>query len=178
MEQIKVVIITVNTCREVNKYTRPERKNFSDNFSFTRRCQKYMEIESNLRKFSISNWLTDGWVPTYNNPDNSGCDPCAEPWLFKEEIREAVMIDERTVYIITKEDYVTAIKSGRAFNGFEKDKGTIIHIVVSQSPHSSGYWGGKSLCGTEPGIRGNGWHGVEKDASCEKCLKKYNEIKS
>lgn len=68
--------------------------------------------------------------------------------------------------------YTTAIKSGRAFNGFEKDRGTIVHFVEPLPVGCSGYWGGKSLCGITPGVRGNGWHEVNSVVTCEKCIKK------
>lgn len=68
----------------------------------------------------------------------------------------------------------TAIKSGRAFNGFEKDRGVIVHFVESlpDGSCSGSYWGGKALCGTTPGIRGNGWHEVDTVVTCDKCIKK------
>lgn len=65
-----------------------------------------------------------------------------------------------------------AIKSGRAFNGAERDRGIIVHLVEDDSFPS---WQ-KSMCGTEPGRRGNGWHHVEREVTCEKCLKKYKKI--
>ena len=70
-------------------------------------------------------------------------------------------------------EYVSAIKSGRAFNGAHRDAGTIVHLVKSMG-NSFGFWGGKSLCGTEPGMRGNGWHRVDKQPTCLKCIKKLN----
>lgn len=66
----------------------------------------------------------------------------------------------------------TAIKSGRAFNDRESDGGTIVHLVEALPSTTSGYWGGKSLCGVTPGIRGNGWHEVAGVVTCERCIKK------
>lgn len=67
---------------------------------------------------------------------------------------------------------VTAVKSGRAFNGFEKDRGIIVHLVESLPPSTSGDWFTKSVCGIEPGRRGNGWSEVNRVVTCEKCIKK------
>jgi len=49
---------------------------------------------------------------------------------------------------------VPAIKSGRAWNGFHRDGGVIVHAVPPL--RSAGDWFYKALCGTEPGRRGNG----------------------
>lgn len=55
--------------------------------------------------------------------------------------------------------FVAAYKSGRAFNGSHRDAGTIIHLVpaLPETTSTGGFWGDKSLCGVEPGRRGNGW---------------------
>lgn len=66
----------------------------------------------------------------------------------------------------------TVIKSGRAFNGFERNRGTIVHLVPKQQVGTIGDCFDKALCGTEPGRRGNGWHEVSTIATCPKCLKK------
>lgn len=66
----------------------------------------------------------------------------------------------------------TAIKSGRAFNGFEKDRGKIIHFVESPPNGTSGFWGNKALCGAKPGLRGNGWYEVDNVVTCPKYIKK------
>ena len=67
------------------------------------------------------------------------------------------------------------IKSGtaRSKHGAEKDRGIVVHIVIGEEPN--GYWGGKALCGAEPGRRSNGWFSVEKGATCEKCISKWNK---
>jgi len=31
-------------------------------------------------EYEVETRFTDGWIPTYNNPDNSGCDVPAEPY--------------------------------------------------------------------------------------------------
>lgn len=66
----------------------------------------------------------------------------------------------------------TAIKSGRAFNGFEKDKGKVVHFVEPLPVGTGGFWGNKALCGVKPGNRGNGWHEVNNIVNCPKCIKK------
>ncbi|MEO6522232.1 MAG: hypothetical protein ABIN91_11180 [Mucilaginibacter sp.] len=68
----------------------------------------------------------------------------------------------------------TAVKSGRAFNGFENDRGKIVHLVPPMPYMCGGYWGDKSLCGIHPGRRSNGWSEVNRDVTCPKCIKKIN----
>ena len=70
--------------------------------------------------------------------------------------------------------YVSAIKSGRAFNGAHRDAGKIIHSVEPLPKGTAGDWFTKSLCGIEPGMRGNGWSEVDRNVNCPKCLKKFN----
>lgn len=61
-------------------------------------------------------------------------------------------------------------KSGRAFNGSHRDAGTIIHGIIGVEPQ--GDWFGKSVCGTAPGYRGNGWSPTIAEINCPKCLRK------
>lgn len=67
--------------------------------------------------------------------------------------------------------FLPAIKSGRAWNGSHRDSGIIVHAVEPLPPTTGGDWFTKSLCGTEPGRRGNGWSSVSRDINCLKCLK-------
>lgn len=64
------------------------------------------------------------------------------------------------------------IKSGTARSkyGAEKDRGVVVHLIDSKEPN--GYWGGKTICGAEPGKRSNGWFEASRPVSCDKCLKK------
>lgn len=62
-----------------------------------------------------------------------------------------------------------ATKSGRGFNGAHRDAGTIVHAVPQ---NKGGDWFTPALCGTEPGIRGNGWHKSDAAVTCQRCLKK------
>lgn len=40
----------------------------------------FLSMEPLLDRIDLSKWLwSPGWVPTYNNPDNSGCEPDFEP---------------------------------------------------------------------------------------------------
>lgn len=41
--------------------------------------------------------LTDGWVPTYSNPDNQGCNPSAEPYCPKCDAPHPLQPEERRV---------------------------------------------------------------------------------
>jgi hypothetical protein len=65
-------------------------------------------------------------------------------------------------------------KGGRLANGFESDRGTIIHAVPEHSR--------KALCGTEPGKRRSvGWLPFDEwlvldEVTCKKCLKKLEKI--
>jgi hypothetical protein len=68
--------------------------------------------------------------------------------------------------------YSNVVKSGRAFNGAHRDAGIIVHIIEGEDK-KNGFWGGKSLCRTEPGYSGNGWATSQRDATCYKCIKKY-----
>lgn len=70
--------------------------------------------------------------------------------------------------------YRTVIKSGRAFNGAHRDGGTIVHLIPLKE-HDYPTWD-KALCGVVPGHRGNGWHEVDRTATCEKCLKKQLKL--
>jgi len=70
---------------------------------------------------------------------------------------------------------VPARKIGRCFNGAERDRGTIVHLVEEQPVTSCGDWFDKALCGSQPGFRGNGWTKSDKDANCPKCLKKQSK---
>lgn len=72
----------------------------------------------------------------------------------------------------SEKNLVSATKSGRAFNGFEKDKGIVVHLVEGLSKDTGGYWGNKSVCGIYPGIKSNGWHEVKKPITCPKCIMK------
>lgn len=67
-----------------------------------------------------------------------------------------------------------AVKSGRGWNGFHLDAGTIVHAVEPLPPKTGGPWFTKAVCGTQPGIRGNGWSEVSREINCPKCLKKLS----
>lgn len=67
---------------------------------------------------------------------------------------------------------VSATKSGRAWNGAHRDGGVIVHAVPPLPETTSGDWFDKSLCGAEPGRRGNGWAKTNHEVTCEKCLKR------
>jgi hypothetical protein len=44
-----------------------------------KKLDKWFDIESSLKEYEILNLFTEGWFPTYNNPDNFNSDPPAEP---------------------------------------------------------------------------------------------------
>jgi hypothetical protein len=71
---------------------------------------------------------------------------------------------------------VPARKTGRCFNGAERDGGRIIHLVKPLPENSAGDWFIKALCGTQPGKRGNGWSLHHGPANCPKCLKQKEKI--
>lgn len=69
--------------------------------------------------------------------------------------------------------YSTVYKGGRCWNASHRDAGTIVHVIEGESPN--GYWGGKALCGAEPGRGSYGWADTNKKTSCKKCLAKINQ---
>lgn len=73
-------------------------------------------------------------------------------------------------------EYISARKIGRCFNGFERDRGTVTHYVQDWQ-HYGDSWS-KALCGTEPGIRGNGWSKSDKNVTCTKCISRYKSIQN
>ncbi len=72
--------------------------------------------------------------------------------------------------------YSNVRKTGRCFNGAERDGGKIIHIIEGLEPN--GFWSGKSLCRTDIGYRGNGWSKSNSEPTCQKCINKMSKIKS
>ena len=71
--------------------------------------------------------------------------------------------------------YVPAIKSGRAWNGSHRDAGVIVHAVPPLPDNCSGDWFNKALCGSIPGISGNGWTKSSRQVNCQKCLNKLDK---
>lgn len=69
---------------------------------------------------------------------------------------------------------ISATKTGRCFNGSEKDRGVIVHIVNDWTHYGESY--SKTLCGTEPGYRGNGWSKTDKTPTCKKCIKQQGKL--
>ena len=68
---------------------------------------------------------------------------------------------------------LAAVKGGRCFNGAHRDRGQIVHgVITKDGKEPNGYWGSKALCGSEPGLRGYGWSQTDKEVNCTKCLKK------
>lgn len=67
-----------------------------------------------------------------------------------------------------------AVKSGRAWNGFHNDSGTIVHAVEPLPPSVGGAWFTPAVCGTTPARRGNGWAVTPHAINCPKCLKKLS----
>jgi len=68
------------------------------------------------------------------------------------------------------------LKSGRAWNGAQRDAGQIYHAVPDKNFPS---WG-KALCGITPGVRGNGWQSYEERrdivVTCSRCQKKLLKV--
>lgn len=62
-------------------------------------------------------------------------------------------------------------KGGQSWNGAHRDAGKVIHIIEATAI-PNGYFGGKSLCGLEPGKHSYGWVNTEKEATCPKCILK------
>lgn len=87
---------------------------------------------------------------------------------------------------MNKNNFTPVTKGGRCWNGFHQDRGKIVHLIEGEEPN--GYWGGKSLCGIEPGLRSYGWSKalkfidreniVNAEVTCQKCLDKLNKFLS
>lgn len=69
-------------------------------------------------------------------------------------------------------DIYARAKSGRCFNGAQRDQGAVVHAVPDADPIS---WE-PALCGTQPGYRGNGWKDpiIDGEITCIRCLKKVS----
>lgn len=74
-------------------------------------------------------------------------------------------------------EFKAAIKGGRSRSARDPS-GHIVHLVEAMPSYRVGYWGGKSLCGAEPGSRSYGWSESIRESNCPKCLKKYNQNNS
>ncbi len=74
-----------------------------------------------------------------------------------------------------RQPLVSAIKTGRAWNGFQNDIGIIVHAVEPIPENCGGDWFTPALCNTEPGRRGNGWYEVDKPINYPKCIKKLQK---
>lgn len=72
-------------------------------------------------------------------------------------------------------EYVSAVKGGRCWNGYHRDKGQVVHLVPPMPVNSSGDWFYQALCGAEPGRRSYGWSATNKEVNCIKCLKLAHE---
>jgi hypothetical protein len=79
------------------------------------------------------------------------------------------------------EGYSLVVKTGRCFNGNERDRGSIQHIVKQTPPKWVGDWFSKALCGSEPVNMTSGWSctaigdNVSGDNICPKC---FNTLQS
>jgi hypothetical protein len=67
----------------------------------------------------------------------------------------------------------TVYKGGRCWNGVHRDAGRIVHLIEGKEPN--GFWGGKALCGVEPGRGAYGWVMTSRKANCHKCIKKAKQ---
>jgi hypothetical protein len=69
-----------------------------------------------------------------------------------------------------KPEYFAVVKGGKnpSGRGSANNSGSVIHYVTEKD---SGFWGTPALCGDQPSYSGYGWLGVEKKATCKKCLK-------
>lgn len=83
-----------------------------------------------------------------------------------------ISIDEAMAWQLDTQPISHVKKSGtaRSKGGFEKDRGIVVHAIFGSEPN--GFWGGKSLCRSEPGKGSNGWFLTSSEINCEKCLKK------
>jgi hypothetical protein len=65
------------------------------------------------------------------------------------------------------------VKGGRCFNSSHRDRGRVIHAVISSDGiEPNGYWGEHAVCGAVPGRKSYGWSQVSLPINCKKCLNK------
>ena len=62
--------------------------------------------------------LTDGWVPTYSNPDNQGCNPSAEPYCPKCDAPHPLQPEERRM---GPDEVAVSMDEWEALNAFLED---------------------------------------------------------
>lgn len=70
--------------------------------------------------------------------------------------------------------YLPARKMGRCCDGFERDAGTVGHILPRDEGQLVAGWG-RALCGAKPGLHGNGWADAF-EATCPRCVKIWRRI--
>ncbi len=107
-EIIRVVILAdQKTAFEINKNRKPQYTDtmaYADQVNgdnaFNEDYNKWVESEKLLRTFKIINPLTEGWIPSYNNPDNNNFDPMAEPAWNSGDVHEAKIIADSLIEII------------------------------------------------------------------------------
>lgn len=68
-----------------------------------------------------------------------------------------------------------AQRGGRGSNGYERDRGAVLHAVPGTSTNDVAYGHQRALCGLSPGRHSTGWSCTVSGAesvSCLRCLKR------
>lgn len=102
---IKVEIINPRTAKSLNEHKRPDPSDYPEPecaVAYYLAFDQWEGAEENRVEYRILNWLTDGWQPSYNDPDNSGCKEPAEPQYYGCEgaIRVAEVDDKKKTCVI------------------------------------------------------------------------------
>jgi hypothetical protein len=113
-----------------------------------------------------------GWVTVGPEPHLATCQRCggtvAKPEL-PIPLGAAVKYFEYAVALHAhcRLEVTPMVLSGRCRDGFEADRGRVVHLVPNGEP-----WG-RALCGAKPGrSSAYGFLGSGRSASCERCLQR------
>jgi hypothetical protein len=83
--------------------------------------------------------LTDGWVPTYSNPDNQGCNPSAEPYCPKCDAPHPLQPEERRVgpdeVVVSREEWEVIEQILKASAICANEGGTDRHCCMQTDDH-------------------------------------------
>ena len=74
-----------------------------------------------------------------------------------------------------------ARKTGRCANGFERDKGAVVHWISNEAAAAaeSSYSFLKATCGATPGPNTAGWHPLPGGTAltCPACIRRQNQTR-
>lgn len=94
-----------------------------------------------------------------------------------EEISEADLYRGCVGITLPEFKLFAAQRGGRGSNGYERDRGAVLHAVAGSSADDVAFGTQSALCGVTPGRRSTGWSCTVNDASsvtCPRCLKRMD----